>query len=204
MEVRAIQESGLLEILKQTLNADQRSTPSPADSHDSVYERVKRFIGRHQGKKPLDLGSPGAFKKNFDENPQFRRAVLSLANTETKIESAMQRLDGFESTVSELLSNDKSIKALGHELLVALRNGEHLSLQHLSSGEKHLLKLLLSCLTSGPNTVLIDEPELSMHIEWQRAFVSKALSLNPRTQLILASHSPEVMADLPDEAIFRL
>jgi predicted ATP-binding protein involved in virulence len=54
------------------------------------------------------------------------------------------------------------------------------------------------------NTILIDEPEISMHIDWQRSLVQSMTRLNPQAQIILATHSPEVMADVKEEHIFRL
>lgn len=74
----------------------------------------------------------------------------------------------------------------------------------LSSGEKQLLFIALYALTAGNHALIVDEPELSMHVEWQRKLVSTLRVLNPRVQLIMATHSPEIMADLPDNQIFRL
>jgi predicted ATP-dependent endonuclease of OLD family len=113
-------------------------------------------------------------------------------------------IDSFLLTISALFSRGKSLVLTNNELRVMLADGRNLSIAGLSSGEKHLIKILLSTMTAGPNSVLIDEPELSMHIDWQRVFVKTILSLNPDSQLILASHSPEVMADIDDSQIFRL
>ena len=49
-----------------------------------------------------------------------------------------------------------------------MRKGEEvIPLEALSSGEKQLLQLLLECLAAGANPILIDEPELSLHVDWQ-------------------------------------
>jgi predicted ATP-dependent endonuclease of OLD family len=52
--------------------------------------------------------------------------------------------------------------------------------------------------------IIIDEPELSMHIDWQHDLLAALRVLNPQCQIIVATHSPEVMADVPDDKIFRL
>jgi predicted ATP-dependent endonuclease of OLD family len=57
---------------------------------------------------------------------------------------------------------------------------------------------------AGSNSFVIDEPELSMHIDWQHRLLSSLQQLNPAMQLVAATHSPEIMADLPDDKIFRL
>jgi len=51
---------------------------------------------------------------------------------------------------------------------------------------------------------MIDEPELSLHVDWQRRLVENMTLLNPSAQYIFATHSPEIMADVDDSKIFRL
>ena len=116
----------------------------------------------------------------------------------------MVPINRFLETISRLFSRGKKLGLTDNELQILLADGRILPIAQLSSGEKHLIKILLTSMTSGPNAILIDEPELSLHLDWQRLFVQTILSLNPNCQLILASHSPEVMADVPDECIFKL
>lgn len=66
----------------------------------------------------------------------------------------------------------------------------------LSSGEKQLFIMLGVALLQEekPYVFMADEPELSLHIEWQRELVSNTLKLNHRAQIIFATHSPDVVA----------
>lgn len=66
----------------------------------------------------------------------------------------------------------------------------------LSSGEKQLLILLTETLLQQkkPFIFIADEPELSLHIEWQRNLISSIRALNPNAQIILATHAPEIAA----------
>lgn len=75
------------------------------------------------------------------------------------------------------------------------QDGEHLSVYKLSAGEKHLLVILLTALLrTGEHSVLfMDEPEASLHIEWQERLISSIRELNPDVQLILTTHSPAVI-----------
>ena len=50
---------------------------------------------------------------------------------------------------------------------------------------------------------IVDEPELSLHLEWQLEFVDTLLELNPDIQLIFATHSPEIIGKRRDKA-FKL
>lgn len=39
----------------------------------------------------------------------------------------------------------------------------------------------------------MDEPEVSLHVEWQQQLIDLILSLNPNVQIILTTHSPAVV-----------
>lgn len=73
--------------------------------------------------------------------------------------------------------------------------GEKLNLKLLSSGEKQMLIILMTVLLQdGDHTVLfMDEPEVSLHIEWQQRLLDTILSLNPNVQIILTTHSPAII-----------
>lgn len=80
------------------------------------------------------------------------------------------------------------------ELVFLLSSGKETSLFKLSSGEKQLLILLIEALLQRESNCifLADEPEISLHIEWQREIIESVLSLNPNAQIIIATHSPEI------------
>ena len=80
------------------------------------------------------------------------------------------------------------------ELVFLLSSGKETSLFKLSSGEKQLLILLIEALLQRESNCifLADEPEISLHIEWQRKIIESVLSLNPNAQIIVATHSPEI------------
>ena len=91
------------------------------------------------------------------------------------------------------------------------REKEPLTLEGLSSGEKHefimLFKLIFE--TQPESLVLIDEPEISLHVVWQLEFMSdlqRIKEANP-FQSIIATHSPQIfqgvkhlLIDLADQA----
>ena len=82
---------------------------------------------------------------------------------------------------------------LSGELLVS-KGKTRLSLEQLSSGEKQLFILLTEALLQRgrPFVFIADEPELSLHIEWQKQILSFIKALNPESQIIVATHAPEV------------
>ncbi len=66
--------------------------------------------------------------------------------------------------------------------------------ENLSSGEKQAFLLLLTCLLQKeqPAILLLDEPEISMHIEWQEEIIRIMRELNPNCQIIVVTHSPNI------------
>ncbi len=73
--------------------------------------------------------------------------------------------------------------------------GETLYPYQLSSGEKQMLAILLTVLVEDnkPYVFFMDEPEVSLHIEWQKRLIDLVLELNPNVQIILTTHSPAVI-----------
>ncbi len=75
--------------------------------------------------------------------------------------------------------------------------GELLPPYILSTGEKQLLVILLTALVMEcrPGVLFMDEPEISLHIEWQQRLVTLIRTLNPNVQIILCTHSPAIIMD---------
>ena len=73
--------------------------------------------------------------------------------------------------------------------------GEVLAPYQLSSGEKQILVILLTVLVEDNEhyVLFMDEPEVSLHIEWQKRLIDLILELNPNVQIILTTHSPAVI-----------
>ena len=73
--------------------------------------------------------------------------------------------------------------------------GETLVPYQLSSGEKQMLVILLTVLVedSCPYVLFMDEPEVSLHVEWQQKLIDLIVELNPNVQIVLTTHSPAVI-----------
>lgn len=75
--------------------------------------------------------------------------------------------------------------------------GEVISPYKLSSGEKQMLIILLTVLVQNkkPYVLFLDEPEVSLHVEWQQRLIGIIRDLNPNIQVIMTTHSPAVIMD---------
>ena len=71
----------------------------------------------------------------------------------------------------------------------------------LSAGEKQLLSFLCYNTFSENTAIFIDEPELSLHVDWQRRLLPTLLEQETGNQFFVATHSPFIYGKYPDKEI---
>ena len=101
----------------------------------------------------------------------------------------------FQDIVDELFQDTgKKIVRTENEICFS-QIGETLVPYQLSSGEKQMLAILLTVLVEDDQhyVLFMDEPEVSLHVEWQKRLIDLCLELNPNVQIILTTHSPAVV-----------
>jgi predicted ATPase len=101
----------------------------------------------------------------------------------------------FQDVIDDLFSETgKKIVRTENEIRFS-QIGETLVPYQLSSGEKQMLVILLTVLVEDelPYVLFMDEPEVSLHIEWQKQLIDLIMELNPHVQIILTTHSPAVV-----------
>jgi predicted ATPase len=201
-KVREVQQKGLASVLRAVLSKSSSARRLRATDAGTAYNRVSAFLSRQSGSRHA-LGSEREFAKRYNTDPKIRRVVSDIENVERSIELASAPRDELRELIHEMFRRDKALTFTDKTIEVAA-GGTKIGLPHLSSGEKQLLLLCVETLAADVNSIIIDEPEISMHIDWQKRLVSSLRKLNPECQMILATHSPEIMATLPDSQIFRL
>ena len=121
-------------------------------------------------------------------------AELQAGNPDAAQQLSMQK-KRFQDIVDDLFSETgKKIVRTENEIRFS-QMGETLMPYQLSSGEKQILAILLTVLVEDnqPYVLFMDEPEVSLHIEWQKRLIDLCLELNPNVQIILTTHSPAVV-----------
>lgn len=109
----------------------------------------------------------------------------------------------FIDEINQLFQRKKIFINERNELLVETQSGKVFPLIHLSSGEKQLLIILGQSLLqeNSSHVYIADEPELSLHVEWQEKLVSSLKNVNPNSQIIFATHSPDIVGKFYDSVI---
>lgn len=206
--IREVQQDGLAKILSVLFGGavpESSSGPKGGEEEDS-YDLVKGFLSA-QG-LPLALNK-GQFNGRYGNDPTLWEVVDQIRSVSKEVEETLRPQREFQNILEHLYSGDKHLvldsrRGPRATVMQVEVGGSAIPLESLSSGEKQLLQLLLETLAAGTSTVMIDEPELSMHVDWQLNLVASMTRVNPDCQLLLATHSPEIMADVPDESVFQL
>lgn len=128
---------------------------------------------------------------NFDMREVNARDLASVSS---------EKLAVFYDILDRLfLDTGKRVLRVGGEhvrfSLAGLRRTQiELGVEQLSSGEKLILQLFVAILTRPKASVLIlDEPEISLSVEWQKRILDDILLLNPSLQILVATHSPAIV-----------
>ncbi|WP_217991040.1 AAA family ATPase [Novosphingobium sp. Chol11] len=101
----------------------------------------------------------------------------------------------FVDICSSMLFRKSVVVNRSNQTQILSRDGSVIPIESLSSGEKQLLIFLSETLLQEEETniFLADEPELSLHVQWQEDLVPNLLSTNPNAQVIFATHSPDIV-----------
>lgn len=74
---------------------------------------------------------------------------------------------------------------------------------YLSAGEKQMLSFIAYNALYSNTPIIIDEPEISLHVDWQRKLLKILTSQNTENQLIIATHSPFIYSKYGDKEIIK-
>jgi predicted ATP-binding protein involved in virulence len=138
---------------------------------------------------------------------RMSRIVEAIDEHKSKIDKLFEPINKFLETVNCFYKDSNKrleVNTVGH-LVVNRPNGDKCTIEGLSSGERQLLVIFARAYFNNNNSsnhaFIIDEPELSLHLGWQEKFSDTIFSIAPKTQFILATHSPEIIGSLKNKAV---
>jgi predicted ATPase len=135
-----------------------------------------------------------------------RSMVEAARQLEQQRVHLMHGLVNYVKTVNSFLSGKRlRVTAEGVlQLRAGADNSAHtFAVDQLSSGEKQILILLTEALLwEGRSVVYVaDEPELSLHVTWQEKLIQSIRKIASRTQIIVATHSPDIVGEFRDRVV---
>ncbi len=207
-------ESAFIEIFSAIAAGEE---PSTEHDQDFLLDQIKDLVAVDDG-RVLGPNRMSAYLQlvNIAEktggNQQKYNNILQiylnkLRDRKHEREEILNPMNLFQESVNVFLT-DKSFRigvrstglresARTSKVFIEPMTGPSYGLRALSSGERQIVTMLYSAsrsfYKSGP--LLIDEPELSLHVDWQRIILNEIQNQHQGRQIIACTHSPEVGAD---------
>lgn len=189
-------------------------TYSPEDAETVKFDVIRSFdravissellskISDLKLQTELDLQLYTLQRRYLDYQVNLSNRMIAMltsggAEAQERAQQMMGEKAHFQDIVDELFgSTGKTIVRDSNEILFR-QYEEQIEPYQLSSGEKQMLIILLTVLVQNkePYVLFMDEPEVSLHFEWQKRLIALVRDLNPNAQVILTTHSPAVFMD---------
>lgn len=144
-----------------------------------LYQLQRRYLDYQVniGNRIIELLTSGV--------PEDQLKATEVSRPKTRFQDLIDDL--FQETGKKIIRKSNEIQFE--------QDGDILTPYQLSSGEKQMLVILLTVLVQDNQhcTLFMDEPEISLHVEWQQRLISLIRCLNPNVQIILTTHSPALI-----------
>lgn len=185
---------------------------SPADATFVNFNVIRSFdrplissallekIGNQNVRTELDWQLYQLQRRYLDYQVNIGNRIIALLTSgqpdgQARAAEVSQAKTKFQDRIDELFSETgKKIIRQSNEIQFE-QDGDVLTPYQLSSGEKQMLVILLTVLVQDFEhyTLFMDEPEVSLHIEWQQRLIELIRELNPNVQIVLTTHSPALI-----------
>ena len=144
-----------------------------------LYQLQRRYLDYQVniGNRIIELLTSGV--------PEDQLKATEVSRPKTRFQDLIDDL--FQETGKKIIRKSNEIQFE--------QDGDILTPYQLSSGEKQMLVILLTVLVQDNQhcTLFMDEPEISLHVEWQQRLISLIRCPNPNVQIILTTHSPALI-----------
>jgi hypothetical protein len=170
------------------------------EDYSSLIKEIKNQLG---------LKDMFALFTAFNEMKKIQGIVDIAAEAEKQKAKVMSPIELYLNTVNDFISTSDFEKKIeinidGRIYFTTKDSEKALSIQYLSSGERQLIVFFANLIFGVKDTTsgifVVDEPELSLHLSWQKVFVKKALEVNKNVQFIFATHAPEIIGNYRDKS----
>jgi predicted ATP-dependent endonuclease of OLD family len=181
------------------LGANESGILTKINKHIAALEKsvttIKEKLINEEGFKVSDITPLPLLKRT--------QHIINLSvEADRQKKTISKPISQFVNIITEFIS-DKNFKINSKGAIEITKDSKPISPSKLSSGEKQILILLIETLLQKNKSFifLADEPELSLHIEWQAKVISSIKRLNSNSQVIVATHSPEITAGWSEKIV---
>ncbi len=192
--IRAFQVAGLLDSSMKKRIEEHFNAATEALKNYDIYAKTQK-------------GTEKSFPFDFLFIMPLIRRTKSIVQYARKLEedrnTLFEPIMTFEKLVNSYLKPKiVSIQDNG-EIIINSPAQQNLLPHMLSSGEKQILILLIQAIVreNEPVIYVVDEPELSLHVTWQENLLKSLMQLTKQIQIIVATHSPDIVGPYKDRVI---
>ena len=178
---------------------------------DDHFTAVEEIVKRWRTSKNIQSNYQDIFV--FPLINRTKVMVEYADKLEADRENIFKPLRHYEQTVNSFLNDEQIADSFVDEKSVKVDESGELKIESssslsldpfvLSSGEKQILILLTEALLTVDESVvyIADEPELSLHVSWQEKLLGSLVRLGGHMQVIVATHSPDIVGKFTDKVI---
>lgn len=165
-----------------------------SDSNNKIQKQTTQLI----------IDKIKKFKKG-EEQEGLKTAITLIDDIKSEIESMDSKRDDIMKPL--LTFRDLAIRLLNHSGINLGQNfsfgdaAHAINSDYLSAGEKQLLSFIAYNAFNENSVIFIDEPELSLHVDWQRQLFGILTTQQKNNQFIFATHSPFIYSKYPEKEI---
>ena len=210
---------GVFSAISRRDSDDRDETRAPDEIRDSIRKQLDQLqnlqseyglpdIGSDFDALRSGLGSPSDLVRSDDVTTTRVLSVYEyvLAERKKNLQEAFDTVRAYITAVNHFFNKKQLVTASTDKndttprLHIKHEDGTLSELDTLSSGERQVAGLIYSASrVAQGNVVLVDEPELSLHIDWQRIIIKAMVEQLPSKQLIVCTHSPVIGAEYGDK-----
>ena len=167
-----------------------------SQKHTEISEKINAIyadVSRDLGEKIL----PNSTTELQETNSVLDQIREDLTNADSEEQALRNPLTSLNDFINGIFSHGITVT----EQLTLGEENRAISSEKLSYGEQQMLSFLCYNAFSSDTTIFIDEPELSLHVDWQRLLLPTLLKQETDNQFFITTHSPFIYARYPDKEI---
>ena len=139
-------------------------------------------------------------------NGALRQAAIKKTLTNETYDDEIKKINTIFKDLDLNVKLDSLPSGIDAIPIFKTNEGKKIDIKQLSSGEKHLFFRMISLKSLNINNaiIIVDEPETSMHPDWQRKIIKVYESIGENNQIIMATHSPLILGSVKTEGVRKL
>lgn len=205
------------QLIERLVKSPNLTVDDPSNELADLQNRLSELEDRNKSFEQLGLSASLNVAQLQDllaqAPPQFHNLITEIL--EPYAEGINARLDALQNLhdtiltfmrhLNEFYANKYVTLHLNEGIRILTDAGQNLEANKLSSGEKQLLLLLCNAVSARneASILIIDEPEISLNVKWQRRLICALLDCmrGSPAQLIFATHSLEIVSQYRENLV---